>query len=95
MIDDALSFALRPLIPKIKKQAGKKVNELFNYLITEAEKELKKDNGEDDATIMVIEAPNKEIHLLRCAISKDDQILRIISRNRADQFTNQLMEKYL
>jgi len=93
--DDMLLMAVKPWLPKIKKQAGERVKELFTKLIVDNEKQLKVDNGEDYVAIMAIKTPKGEVYLLICAMSNDDKIVRTISMTKADEFTNQLMEDLL
>lgn len=93
--ENALLIGLRPFLPKLKQQAGEQIKTLFTQLITDAEQKLNSENGEAYASLMVVKTPKGEIHLLICAMSADDAILRVIAKNKADEFINQIMQKYL
>ena len=93
MNEKMLTLAIKPFLPQIKSKAGESIKNLFVGLIAKAETQLK--DGESYAAMMAVKTPNNEIYLLTCAMSSDDHILRTINSNKADEFTNQLLEKIL
>lgn len=95
MMNKMMLMGIKQYMPEIKEKAGETINSLFAQLITDAEKHLIADNGEHYASIMAIKSPKGEVHLIVCALSTDDKILRVISTTKADEFTNQLLEKLL
>lgn len=93
MNEKMLAMAVKPFLPQLKAKAGESIKTLFSNLIGETEKQLKE--GEAYAAMMAVKTPKNEIYLLTCAMSSEDRVLRTISSQKADEFTNQLLEKLL
>lgn len=93
MNDRLITMAIKPFLPQIKEKAGESIKQFFLDLLINSEHELKE--GEAYTTMMAVKTPKNEVFLLTCAMSSDDHITRVINSNKADEFTNQLLEKLI
>lgn len=90
--EDMLLMAIKPFLPQIKAEAGKSFDALYKNLLEVTEKELQE--GEDYAAIMIVRN-EEECYLVSCAMSPDNQVLRKISVKKAEDLTNELLNKLL
>ena len=91
MNDKLINMAIKPFLPQIKERAGESIKSWLGNLLTDAEKQLV--DGEAYAAMVVVKNPQGDVFLLTCAMSCDDAIIRKLTAHKADEFTNQLLDK--